>query len=85
MSSYRDIVRLMRTILYFDQYKNYWGSDWEYYANTEEVLYELKKEWAEMLFYAPSDILNCVQSFILNPDRTSFEEAILLMRKDLNG
>lgn len=86
MSNYRDTVRLMRTILHFDEYKQAWNEEWEYYRNTDEALYDLKKKWSELYFHAPAEILAAVKGFIENPRPDKFNEAVSLMRKDMfNG
>ena len=48
-----------------------------------DVIEYLKAEYHEMMLYASKSVVLSVKKFIENPDRNSFLETVLAMRKDL--
>ena len=53
--------------------------------NKEDLIYELKIEWNNMILYASEEVLQKTSIFIQNPSQDNFYKVALAMREDLWG
>lgn len=83
---YKCIIMLALILLDFEKNKQILHlHERGYIKNKEDLIYELKLEWNNMILYASEEALEKTYSFIQNPSQDSFYKVALAMRKDLWG
>ncbi|MDD5327043.1 MAG: hypothetical protein PHY02_04410 [Phycisphaerae bacterium] len=83
---YKCVIILMLSVLDFEknrQMLHLHGR--EYIKNKEDLIYELKLEWNNMILYASEEVLQKTYDFIQNPSQGCFYKVALAMRRDLWG
>jgi hypothetical protein len=83
---YKCVIILLLSYLDFAKNKTMLHQHGRQYINSiEDLRYELKLEWNNMILFALSEVLTTMHIFIENPSQQSFRNVALAMRKDLWG
>lgn len=83
---YKCIIILMLSLLDFEKNRQMlYSHGREYINNKEDLIYELKLEWNNMILYASEEVLQKTYIFIQNPSQDNSHKVTLAMRRDLWG